>query len=412
MVGDDTHPAGSSTFRLLCPEIGQRRFALHATGRPRQVAIVQSALRRYREGFYEALRADLARNDIDLLLFHSTPLPHEDDRQDRLEVPWATRLKRHAIPLGRRYLVSQQLHPRLRAVDLVVVEQASRLLLNYRLLWQQARGGPRVAFWGHGRDFTENRSSLGERAKASISRRVHWWFAYTSLSGDIVTDLGVDAARITVVNNAIDTTTLKAQIDAVDDARLAMLRQELGVGPGPVGLFLGTLRPDKHLEVLLEAGRRIRREHPDFGLLVAGSGPLEDDVRRWAEQEPWLHYLGGRYGSDRAEVLALADLLLLPGWVGLVVLDAIVAGTPLITSRDSPHGPEIAYLRDGENGLLVANGTDPDSYADAVTRTLDDPELLRSLVLGCAADRDLYSVEEMAGRFADGIRQALDAPPR
>ena len=308
--------------------------------------------------------------------------------------------------------MSQQLHPRLRAVDLVVVEQASRLLLNYRLLWQQARGGPRVAFWGHGRDFTENRSSLGERAKASISRRVHWWFAYTSLSGDIVTDLGVDAARITVVNNAIDTTTLKAQIDAVDDARLAMLRQELGVGPGPVGLFLGTLRPDKHLEVLLEAGRRIRREHPDFGLLVAGSGPLEDDVRRWAEQEPWLHYLGGRYGSDRAEVLALADLLLLPGWVGLVVLDAIVAGTPLITSRDSPHGPEIAYLRDGENGLLVANGTDPDSYADAVTRTLDDPELLRSLILGCAADRDLYSVEEMAGRFADGIRQALDAPPR
>ena len=306
----------------------------------------------------------------------------------------------------------QQLDPRLRTVDLVVVEQASRLLLNYRLLWLQARGGPRVAFWGHGQDFAADPTSVAERVKASVSRRPHWWFAYTSLSGDIVTDLGFDASRITVVNNAIDTTTLKAQIDAVDDARLTLLRREIGVGPGPIGLFLGTLRADKDLEVLVEAGHRIHREHPGFRLLVVGGGPLEDDVRRWAEEQPWLHYLGARYGNDRAELLALADLLLLPGAAGLVVLDAIVAGTPLITSRDSPHGPEIAYLRDGVNGLLVTNGTDPESYADAVLRALNDPELLQSLVLGCAADRDLYSVEKMARRFADGIRQALDAPPR
>lgn len=294
----------------------------------------------------------------------------------------------------------------------MVVEQASQLLLNYRLLWLQARSGPRVAFWGHGRNFAADPTSLGERAKASISLRAHWWFAYTSRSADIVTDLGFDASRITVVNNAIDTTTLETQIDAVDDARLAMLRKEIGVGPGPIGLFLGTLRTDKDLQVLVEAGHRIQREHPGFRLLVVGGGPLEHDVRRWAEQQPWLYYLGARYGNDRAELLALADLLLLPGAAGLVVLDAIVAGTPLITSRESPHGPEIAYLRDGVNGLLVAHGSDPETYADAVLRVLGDPELLQSLVLGCAADRDLYSIETMAKRFGDGIRQALDAPAR
>ena len=292
------------------------------------------------------------------------------------------------------------------------MEQASQLLLNYHLLWLQARGGPRVAFWGHGRNFAADPTSPGERAKASISRRAHWWFAYTSRSAGIVTDLGFDPSRITVVNNAIDTAVLKTQIEAVDDARLTLLRQELEVGPGPIGLFLGTLRADKGLQVLVEAGHHIHREHPGFRLLVVGGGPLEDEVQRWAEQQPWLHYLGERYGSDRAELLALADLVLLPGWVGLVVLDAIVAGTPLITSRDSPHGPEIAYLRDGVNGLLVAHGSDPQTYADAVLRVLDDPELLQSLVRGCAADRDLYSIEAMVTRFGDGIRQALDAPPR
>ena len=292
------------------------------------------------------------------------------------------------------------------------MEQASQLLLNYRLLWLQARGGPRIAFWGHGRNFAADPGSVAERAKASISRRAHWWFAYTSRSADIVTDLGFDASRITVVNNAIDTKVLKAQVDGVDHARLTVLRQELGIGPGPIGLFLGTLRADKDLQGLVEAGHHIHREHPGFRLLVVGGGPLEDDVRRWAEQQPWLHYLGERYGHDRAELLTLADLVLLPGWVGLVVLDAIVAGTPLITSGDSPHGPEIAYLRDGVNGLLVAHGSDPRTYAHAVLRVLDDPELLQSLVLGCAADRDLYSIESMVRRFGDGIRQALDAPPR
>jgi L-malate glycosyltransferase len=228
------------------------------------------------------------------------------------------------VPLGGRALLWQQLDPRLRTVELVVVEQASQLLLNYRLLWLQARGGPRVAFWGHGRSFAVDPTSPAERAKASISRRAHWWFAYTSRSADIVTDLGFDASRITVVNNSIDTTALKSQIAAVDHARLTLLREELGVGPGPIGLFLGTLRSDKGLLVLIEAGHRIHREQPGFQLLVVGGGPLEDDVRRWAAQLPWLHYLGARYGSDRAELLALADLVLLPGAVGLVVLDAIV----------------------------------------------------------------------------------------
>ena len=327
-------------------------------------------------------------------------------------MPWATRLERRILTFGKQRLVWQALDPRLREVDLVVLEQASRLLLNYRLLWLQARGGPRIAFWGHGRSFAADPTSVSERLKAWASRRAHWWFAYSSVSSGIVTALGFEPDRITVVNNSIDTATLREQLDAVDEARLATLRDQIGLSPGPVGLFLGTLRSDKGLGVLVEAGRRIRDAHDGFSLLVVGSGPLEDEVRQWAEQESWLHYLGPRYGSDRAELLSLADLMLLPGAVGLVVLDAIVAGTPLITSRESPHGPEIGYLRDGSNGLLVANGSDPASYADAVLRLLDQPVQLEALVEGCAADRDLYTVEEMVRRFGDGIRRALDAPPR
>lgn len=301
---------------------------------------------------------------------------------------------------------------RLRTVDLVVVEQAAQLLLNYRLLARQSRGGPSVAFWGHGRSFAAAQGAPSERLKAWTSRRAHWWFAYTDLSAGIVQELGFPGQRITVVNNSIDTTALRRDIEALDAGHLGRLREQLGIGEGPIGLFLGTLREDKHLGVVIEAGRRIRQAHPDFVLLIGGNGPLASEVQEHARREAWLHYLGALSGRDRAGVLGLADVMMVPGAVGLVVLDAIVAGTPLITSRESAHGPEIAYLRNGENGLMVTGGTDPEIYAAAVSRVLSDRACLEVLVGGCRADRDEFTLEKMVSRFVSGIGQALDAPRR
>jgi hypothetical protein len=104
-------------------------------------------------------------------------------------------------------------------------------------------------------------------------------------------------------------------------------------------------------------------QRPDFHLLVVGGGASQAELEQRATTLPWLHVLGPRFGRDRAAALAAADVTLIPGAVGLGVIDSIVAGTPLITSADSAHGPEIAYLRDGENGRLVAGGGDPMRYA-------------------------------------------------
>ena len=373
---------------------------------------MQRAIRQYRAGFYELLRDDLARDGIELLLFHSNRPPEEDPRDDAIEVPWARHLPRRTLHLGRQHLVWQPFDRDLRHTQLVIVEQAADLILNYRLLWWQRRGRGRVAFWGHGRNFAEDRNSLAERIKQRVSGRVHWWFAYTSLSADIVAGLGVERERITVVDNAIDTTEMRRDMASLRTGSDAPLRRELGLGDGPVGVFLGTFRPNKRIDLLLDAAQRIHAVHPDFRLLLVGSGPGEDELRARAEREPWLRYLGPRFGRDRTEVLAAADLLLLPGWVGLVVLDSLVAGTPLVTSRDSPHGPEIAYLRDHENGRFVDDGGDPTRYAAAVMELIEDPDLLGRLVAGCASDATRYSHESMAGRFADGIRRALAAPSR
>jgi L-malate glycosyltransferase len=385
---------------------------VHDRPRAARVAIVQRAVRRYRRGFFDRLRDELARDGTRLALFHSNLTPEDDPRPDALEIPWAVHLPRRNVALGSRGLLWQPYHRALRSADLVVVEQAADLPLNYRLLVRQRLGGPRVAMYGHGRNFGEDPSRLGEAVKRRISREAHWWFAYTERSAAVVADLGYPPERVTVVNNAIDTDELTADLRWARAGAARALRDELAIGDGPVGLFLGTLRGDKRLDLLLAAGERIVAERPDFHLLVVGGGAAQGELEARSPALPWLHVLGPRFGRDRATALAVADVTLIPGAVGLGVIDSIVAGAPLITSADSPHGPEIAYLNDGDNGRLVTGGGDPSRYAAAVLEVLGDQALLWHLVAGCERDAGRYTIDAMVARFADGIRRALAAPRR
>jgi glycosyltransferase involved in cell wall biosynthesis len=375
--------------------------------RPRRVVLVQRSVRNYRAGFFDLLRTDLARDGIDVVLLHSTPGIGADVRDDALDVPWSTNIGRRVVRVGGRPLVWQPLVQVLRDADLVIVEQASQLLLNYRLLLRQALGGPRVAFWGHGRSFADDPSAVGERIKAWVSTRPHWWFAHTSMSADVLRGFGVEPSRVTVVDNAIDTDRLRSELGAVSAEDLDRLREELGLSAGPIGLFLGNLRDTKRIDVLVEAAALIRHAVPDFELLIVGHGPAAAE----AAGVPWIHAIGARYGAERAAMLRLATVLLVPAAVGLVVLDGLVAGVPLVTSRDGAHGPEIVYLVDGETGILVDGRPDARRYADAVVALLQDDATLASMQRRCLDAAGQYSVEAMAGRFASGIREALDRPP-
>lgn len=374
---------------------------------PPRVAIVQRALRRYRERFYTCLRSCLRDEGMALDLYHSTPDPHRDPRDDRIEMGWARRLPKREIPLGSRALIWQPYTEALRRADLVVVEQAADLLLNYRLLVAQTRGATRVGFWGHGRNFRARENDPVEVLKGWVSKRVHWWFPYTERSAEVVAGLGFPRDRMTVVYNSTDTVSQSRDLRAVTEREVEGLRRALGLGAGPVGLFLGMIRGYKRGSYLLEAAVRIRATLPDFHLVIVGGGPGELAIRRQAGRHRFIHPVGPRYGRELAVYLRLADLLLVPGAVGLVVLDSFVAGVPLVTLEDSPHGPEIDYVRHGVNGVLVEAGSGPDRYAGVVVDLLADPARRRRLVQGCLRESRRYTAEGMARRFAAGIRAAL-----
>ncbi|MDP9351289.1 MAG: group 1 glycosyl transferase, partial [Chloroflexota bacterium] len=89
------------------------------------------------------------------------------------------------------------------------------------------------------------------------------------------------------------------------------------------------------------------------------------------------------------------------------VLDSFALEVPLVTTAVPSHGPEIDYLEDGVNGVVVRETDNPAMYASAVARLLKDGNLRGKLVSGCRSSKDKYTVEEMAERFASGVRTAL-----
>src|SRR5207248_3109492 len=131
---------------------------------------------------------------IDLDLVHGRPTPRDVLRNDAAEVDWAIRRENRVLRVGRRELVWQPCLADARGADLVVVEQASRLILNYVLLARQAAGRGRVAFWGHGANLQrQSASAASEWVKRRVSRRPHWWFAYTEGSKRRVEAVGYPA---------------------------------------------------------------------------------------------------------------------------------------------------------------------------------------------------------------------------
>jgi glycosyltransferase involved in cell wall biosynthesis len=370
----------------------------------RTVVIVQRRLTHYRVPLFEALRCMLAERNIRLELLFGQGTPAEEKKRDAGELPWARQIPTRYLAGGR--LCWQPIRHQFDGADLVIVTQENKLLQNHVLMVMPLRF--KLAFWGHGANLQSgNPHGLKERFKRWTTNRVDWWFAYTQMSADLVAKAGFPRNRCTVLNNAVDTSELLRQRRSVTLEETLALRESLGFGAGPVGVFVGSLYEDKRLDFLFAAAQAIRQQIPDFQLLIVGEGPERDKVQAWCAVNPWTRWTGARFGREKVVHVSLAQVMLNPGLVGLGILDAFVCGTPMLTTDCGIHSPEIAYLDNGVNGVMTAD--DVDVYAGACVQLLRNPAALEALRAGCEASAQEYTVENMARRFAEGVENALAA---
>lgn len=371
------------------------------------VTILQRVLPHYRIALFERLYERLSDEGISLRLIYGQALPGTVPQTFALNKPWVIRVNNRYLSLGRTDLVWQPVWRLTTNADLLIVEQANRLIFNYFLQLRRAWSSrPLLAFWGHGRNMQAGEDyTVREFFKRQLLTRVDWWFAYTRMSGDFVVKAGFPADQLTIVQNAIDTSELRRAKDAITESAIRELKANLGLTGAAVGLYCGALHENKRIGFLLDACRSIKKRTAGFHLVIVGDGPERHLVERAAAGNKWIHLIGPKYGAERVPYFMMSDALLMPGLVGLVVVDSLAMSLPLITTDISIHSPEISYLENGVNGLMVE--PDVESYATAVVGYLQDAAQQRRLKAGCEVSAGVYTLEAATENFVVGIKECL-----
>ncbi len=189
-------------------------------------------------------------------------------------------------------------------------------------------------------------------------------------------DFGITAG---LVSNGVDPRRFRPPRDR---AERALARKLAGV-EGFVVLTVGGVEPRKGSITLLEGFAKLRETVPDALLVIAGGTTLFDyraELERFAERADELGVtehvwrLGALASEELERLFRAADVFAFPSvkeGFGLVALEAIAAGLPLVASDlDVFRG----FLTDGESALLTPVG-DPDALTSALARVRHDKAL-------------------------------------
>ena len=167
---------------------------------------------------------------------------------------------------------------------------------------------------------------------------------------------------------------------------------------GPTILFLGRHEPRKGLDVLLATLPSLPSE---VRVWVASDGPQTDELRQRYADESRIEWLGRVDDDEKARRLRGADVFCAPSLrgesFGVVLLEAMAAGTPIVAS-DLDGYRNVA--RPGVDGVLVPPG-DVDALAGALRRALTDGTLTAELVESGAGRAACFSMDRLAERYLE-----------
>jgi len=219
----------------------------------------------------------------------------------------------------------------------------------------------------------------------------------------------VPGREIVAVPNAIDcapyATVARPRSDAQSPLRLA---------------YIGRLAREKGLYELLLGLHSARRLRTQLQLTIAGSGPEESRLKRFAAALGLarnVEFVGPIFGEDKIKLLANADAFILASYsegLPYAMLESMAAGVPVVAT---PVGAIPDVVVEGVHGLFVPPG-DAVAIAEAIARLALDRDLLARMSAACRTRiAGTYSIAQLTQAFArvysdlSGARQRMSPRP-
>ena len=217
-------------------------------------------------------------------------------------------------------------------------------------------------------------SSRRKRIIRALQAAVRVFSVSSSLKRYAVS-LGVDAAKIQVVGNGVDTKKFYPllQTEARNDLKLP--------GDVPLLISVGALVERKGFHRVIACLPRLREKYPGLQyLIVGGAGPEGDMSRQLRQQVRDLNLEGcvsflGKMPAERLKIpLSAADVFVLAtrneGWAN-VFLEAMACGLPVVTTD---VGGNVEVVNNPGLGTIVPFGNEEllcQAIADALSKKWD-----------------------------------------
>lgn len=181
-------------------------------------------------------------------------------------------------------------------------------------------------------------------------------------------------------------------------------------GERKVVLFVGRLVEVKGVTYLIEAMKNV-----DALLVIAGDGPLREELMRQAEeQKEKIQFIGSKTHDELRVIYASADVLVAPSVLasdggkegfGLVMIEAMASGIPIVASNS---GGIAQLIQDGYNGLLCEEKNTV-QLADNIQKVLGNEQIRNQLLQGAKETVAKYDYQNIAAKYKQILKRAEES---
>ena len=193
------------------------------------------------------------------------------------------------------------------------------------------------------------------------------------------------------------------------EEEISELRRSMKLAPEvPVILFLGRMAKEKSIDILLSKMPMILEKIPNAKLLLVGTGPAEEDLRKMANTlgiEESVIFAGRVPYTEVGKYYQLGDVFVscsTSETQGLTYYEAIAAGVPVLARRDE----SIEDFFESEKNCLLFD--DEDTLPELLVRIMEDKALSKKLSIKASEGMAEISSQCFGQRIEDVYMNAID----
>jgi glycosyltransferase involved in cell wall biosynthesis len=274
--------------------------------------------------------------------------------------------------------------------------------IRYLSLWLALAAGRamRIPVLIHGQGLYRHEEDVGlirglcYRIAVALSTQ---YICYTDASKRSLESIGCPSAKLIVADNSL---TVEHTVDPAEKSG-----KETGI------LFLGRLRDDSNVDVLIEAVGRLRGEDHQITLHLVGGGKHGAQLKRLYGERDYVVWYGPVFDESRiAEISRQCRIGCYPGAAGLSVVHMFgLSLPPLVHDEMQRHmGPEPGYVEDGSTGFFYPREGGVEALADTLRRIWTmPPDTMRAAAAAAHSKYQQLNSPTLGRKLAEIVRAAL-----